>query len=378
MKLLAIVCPNGLGHFRRTVAILERLLDIHGAIDIELACQQWQLGRLSKTVEFSEIWQNSVQYDFTITENLVFWGDSGRQLNLPSLTQWIHKIDQTRIDTFDFILSDNLTGVLELRSDAVLMGSFLWSDVLEPSFAQEPEVAKFIAQERSLLNRYCPPMLCVGPLATPGVLSSTKAVRCNFMFYSTFDTYTPSPKSKPPWKIAVLSGAKNTTCKKIHRQIIEHLLLGDDWDVVLPEETLEIGSFSTDQQSPVDVFDFSQEAYRMCDVIIARPGMGTIHDTLAAGIPLLCSYEYNHELVHLASCLSALGLGFDFGSNVDASALDEALRSLLSPSSLKRRTEARSKLGTGGLDQAAAWITGYIQGRTQPYTSSSDLTDPRI
>ena len=39
---------------------------------------------------------------------------------------------------------------------------------------------------------------------------------------------------------------------------------------------------------------------------------------------------------------------------------------------------AESKLGTGGLDQAAAWVTGYIEGRTQVYTNSSDLTDPQI
>ncbi len=106
--------------------------------------------------------------------------------------------------------------------------------------------------------------------------------------------------------------------------------------------------------------------------------MGTIHDTLAMGTPLLCSYEYNHELVHLASRLATLGLGFDFGCNVDRSSLDQALRSLLSASSLKQRTEARSKLGTGGLDQAAAWITGYIEGRTHAFTRSLDLTDPRI
>ncbi len=238
MKLLAIVCPNGLGHFRRTVAILERLLDIHGPIDIELACKEWQVERLLQTVEFSEVWLKSVCYDFSITEDLVFWAESGSQLNTPALTQWVDKFDHTKLSAFDFVLSDNLTGVLELRPDAVLMGSFLWSDVLEPNFAGEPEVAKFIAHERNLLSRHRPPMLCVGPLATPGVLDSTRAVRCNFMFYSKFDPYTSPAKSEPPWKVAVLSGARNKTCEKIHHQLIEHLLLEDDWNVVLPRETL--------------------------------------------------------------------------------------------------------------------------------------------
>jgi len=378
MKLLAIVCPNGLGHFRRTVAILERLLDIHGPLQIELACQQWQVERLLQTVKFSNIWRQSVNYNFGITQDLVFWAESSQELSTTLLTRWVDKVRPSYIDSFDFVLSDNLTGILELRSDAVLMGSFLWSDVLESNFKQNPEVAGFIAHERNLLEVHRPPMLCVGPLATRGVLDRTRPIRCNFMFYSRFESYTPSAGAEPPWTVAVLSGARNKTCETIHHKLIEHLLREDKWRVSLPIETLQNSLLTADQRSSIDVFDFSQKAYRMCDVIIARPGMGTIHDTLSAGTPLLCSYEYNHELAHLASRLSALGLGVDFGSNLDGSALDRALESLLSTASLREQREARSKLGTGGLDQAAAWITGYIEGRTQVYTNSSDLTDPQI
>ena len=49
-------------------------------------------------------------------------------------------------------------------------------DVLR-GYEEVPEVKKFIDQETALLNRYTPPMLCVGEIAMPHVLEMTMPVR---------------------------------------------------------------------------------------------------------------------------------------------------------------------------------------------------------
>lgn len=59
------------------------------------------------------------------------------------LRGWLRRLARVEeIAAADLVLSDNLPGVLELRADAVLSGSFLWSDVLGEAYGDHPAVAE--------------------------------------------------------------------------------------------------------------------------------------------------------------------------------------------------------------------------------------------
>ena len=78
-------------------------------------------------------------------------------------------------------LSDNLAGFLQMRPDAVLMGSFLWSDVLETAYSQNSNVRRFAEWERGLLDRFRPSMLCVGQMVMPEAAERTRVVPLPWM-----------------------------------------------------------------------------------------------------------------------------------------------------------------------------------------------------
>jgi hypothetical protein len=70
LKILAVVCPNGLGHYRRTVGILRRVAKRVPA-RISLACERWQFERCRNS-EPSE-WHRSVDYIFDVMAPGVHW-----------------------------------------------------------------------------------------------------------------------------------------------------------------------------------------------------------------------------------------------------------------------------------------------------------------
>src|SRR5690606_13010255 len=72
----------------------------------------------------------------------------------------------------DRVVSDNLVGALRDRADALLMGSFLWSDVLVGSSVYQ-EIAHF---EHKLLQEYEPIMIGVEDIAMPGVKQRTRFI----------------------------------------------------------------------------------------------------------------------------------------------------------------------------------------------------------
>ena len=65
----------------------------------------------------------------------------------------------------------------------------------------------------------------------------------------------------------------------------------------------------------VEVFDYSPSSYQMIDVIICRPGVGTLTDALLAGIMPICLVgEKNSEIINNSKILSDAGLAITYNT----------------------------------------------------------------
>ncbi len=181
--IVAIVCSNGLGHFHRVLSVLQSLTALRRKLTISLICERWQKARFEGSRTLSDLEGSAnIRWHHGIMNPGVQWSSDLYDYSDDRLFSWADRLgDIPDVRDAKLGLSDNLAGFLQLRPDAVLMGSFLWSDVLEKAYSQNPNVRRFVQWERGLLDRFRPSLLCVGQMVMPAAAERTRAVPLPWM-----------------------------------------------------------------------------------------------------------------------------------------------------------------------------------------------------
>jgi hypothetical protein len=335
---LAVVCANGLGHFRRSVAILDRLLAITDPFALSIVAETWQWERTREWPASARL-RRIARHFPGVMEPGVIWSSDPRAYDGDRLTAWLERLRALEaIERADLVLSDNLAGVLSLRSDAVLLGSFLWSEVLADAHPTHPRVAELAKTDHALLTRAKPPMLCVEALAMPGVLLRTDPVQLPWMCESVAPSPRPLPE-KP--RIAVLGGATGSAARPLTR-VIERL-----------EAMPVIVERGGEAEPRFDTYD----------LVVLRPGAGTVTACVAARVPMILAYEPNPELAHNASRIEALGIGLDAGPDPDPERVIAHVERVLDPSVHSAMSATMASMPSNGIDRAASWLRERLASR---------------
>jgi hypothetical protein len=262
-----VISPNGLGHARRSLAVASCLRDLMPEIEITLVAELWQRDRLG---------------DHGFTWRRGGLAEAPRWPHRPGsdLLAWRDRLAQSgALHDADRVVSDNLAGVLALRPDTILEGSFLWSDILDGV----PGCEAFVADERALLAAHRPIMVCVHDMAMPGVHERARAVGVEWM-----GDGVPSPTRRSGGQVAVLGGASGAADGPLA-----------DLASALTRKGVSV----------VTAFDHSPAAYAACDVVVCRPGLGTVTDCILAGVPMVLHVEDDHpEMVWNTRRLVELGM----------------------------------------------------------------------
>lgn len=346
-----VVSPNGLGHLRRVTGVLDRLHALAPQLHTTVVAEPWQVEAFAGDAIAGPVLA-AVEVRSGVTEPGVRWHptqphlyDDGRLLAWEDRLAALPEVAEA-----DLVISDNLAGTLAVRPDAVLMGSFLGSDVLDAAFGDRPEVAAFVQHERSLLARHRPAMLCVADLAMPGVLERSRPVRLPWMCPPRPDD-PPDRRGGPP-AVAVSVG-RTGAGDDLARNAVR-ALLDAGYEVAAPARLHDAAPGGR----PVADFDHSAGAFGRVDVVVGRPGLGLLHDCVAHRVPVVAVHEgSNLELEHNAARVGQLGLGIDAGTDPDPVAIVAAVEELTSGPSAHRVRSAMAALATDGLDRAASWIT---------------------
>lgn len=346
MRILAVVCHSGLGHYGRTLALLARLA-ARQPVSVTLVCESWQVERMPLPFPADVVTgvvepgvHGPVNADLYRDGRLLAWEE--RLARVPAL--W-HA---------DVVVSDNLCGVLSVRPDAILVGSFLWSDVLGEAYPSHADVQRFVLRERELLARHSPPMLCVGDVAMPGVLQRTRAVPLPWMCEAV--SRTPAARSVP--RIALLGGATGVA-DEILVQAARALSDGP-WELCLPPSLLERAS--PRGRAPCLPFGYGPQDFSALSAVVCRPGMGTVTDCVSYHLPMVTLHEANSpEMEHLAGRLEALGVAKNLGAAPAGESVVLAIHDLLGRAARMRSRLAELK--TDGLDRAVDWLVETAQGR---------------
>lgn len=358
MKILAVTCPNGLGHFRRVIDVLHALSSLLPDLAMEIVCSEWQKERMSNWDRLKDLqkWIGLQGFRY-LPDPGVLWSNNPGDYSDGRLRRWVHSLDNiSGIHEADLVLSDNLAGVLQIRSDAVLMGSFLWSDVLGAAFPNNREVEAFVAWEQKLLARCYPPMLCVETMMMPGVEQRTQAVPLSWMRRSGDRPHVHRDnmvRTNP--RAAVLIGATG---------MMENLI-GDFLDALLEygvDLSLPKRLYMMRRDQPgVSLFTFNPKDFLSSDFALCRPGLGTIHDCIFYGIPMaFVPGDENIELTHNRNRIEAMNLGICLDNALSPSEFAEQVSTVLNTEKLLEIRQRMAEIPMKGVDQAAQWLQNRL------------------
>jgi len=280
MRCCFIACDHGLGHTRRVVSVCRELKS-HPGITATILARSEQAGKFGGRAE---------HFETRTTRSALAKGD-------PDASRWHDRLPP--LDEFDVVVSDNLPEVLEIRNDAILMGSFLWHQAL-------PDIdARYRRNAERLVARYRPTMIGSALFASRQLQSSTQ-----FVDVGLFESSPIAPAAGTDLLVAC---GYTDQCLDQTTAAVRAMAEGTK----PPYGTVHVEPRALPGRHPdwMAPADFSARMYSRLAAAVLRPGVGTVTDALQGGARIFCFYEQgNDELKHNARQLEVYGYGMDCGT----------------------------------------------------------------
>jgi hypothetical protein len=350
-RVAVLACSHGLGHCKRALQVVARLLESARVVEVDVYMEEWQL-------EFTRTLPGMAGplVDGRLRLHAVPVG-SDLSLRPPGRDSaryfaWVDRLrEEEALASADVVVSDNLTRTLAARPDAVLMGSFLWHDVLRARDAITGDVAAF---EEELLARTRPPMLCVDEIAMPCVGRCTQAVRLPWFCDGRHDR---SARDRPLRQVLLMGGATEAVERAL-RDLAAVLLEETEFALAVPPRLLDGGSPGGGDR--FELFGFSDADYEACDLVVGRPGVGTVTDCVRFALPFLAFGDENDaEMRHNARRVEELGLGRRIRLNDHARTV-RLLRDELTREDCARWSANAASRPCGGIEAAARFVEARL------------------
>ena len=249
-----------------------------------------------------------------ITEDSVRWRHNPESYTDANLNGWETEWkSHAKLANSDFVISDNLVGVLEKRPDAVLSGSFLWHEVIAAYSNRNEACKRFVDREISLLQQNAPKMICNQSLASRAVIELTSPVGVSWMI----DEIAQQTSLTAQKSILVHGGGTRT----LDSQVLE----------IAKKLRKENFKVFTDLEYEQDCFDYRDATWRTIGVVVCRPGAGTATECVKWKIPMVILRDAeNSEAEYIAERLTLLGLAHGFADGLGNDQLIEWARDALS------------------------------------------------
>ena len=344
--LAILVSANGYGHIRRQILIATDLLKQNLNLRVSFALTDAQHRRFKVEIENLGDRAEAV---VGITEDSVRWRHDANSYTNANLNGWESELkSNASLVNADFMMSDNLVGVLETRPDTVLSGSFLWHEVISAHAISNEACRKFVEREIHLLRTCTPKMICNADLATPAVLSLTNPVLMPWMVEELSKSQLPNRAllgSNERAAILVHGGGTRTLDDRV-RAIAQ--LLRTNGHVVY-----------TDLEDDSMCFDYQDSTWQKLGVVICRPGVGTTTECVKWKIPMIVLRDKeNFEAEYIAEKLRKLGLAHFF-KNQDESSIIAQVCEIISPENISKYLDPFELCKLNGIADAASFLSEH-------------------
>ena len=262
MKIGIYICSNGYGHFHRMLQVCTHL-PFH---EIDIHCERYQYNRFKPT-------QDNL--------NFIFYKES----NIRWDRKRVGSIDTSGIDKYDRVITDNLVEVLKYRPDALLSGSFLWSDIWREKYGNND----FSDEQDKIFHDVKPRVVCNGDVV-----------------FGQLKKYIN--------KVDIGWGCKDNSTEDFNLNRIVCITPSLNYTEKYTEKFLEI------RNEYQDDVDFSLNINHTDNsMFIIRPGLGMITTCVSHRIPIVALWDEDDsiEIQHLAHKVEELGIGISLNVNDD-------------------------------------------------------------
>ena len=262
MKIGIYVCSNGYGHFHRMLQVCTHL----PFCEIDIHCERYQYNRFKPT-------QDNL--------NFIFYKES----NIRWDRKRVGSIDTSGIDKYDRVITDNLVEVLKYRPDALLSGSFLWSDIWREKYGNND----FSDEQDKIFHDVKPRVVCNGDVV-----------------FGQLKKYIN--------KVDIGWGCKDNSTEDFNLNRIVCITPSLNYTEKYTEKFLEIRN---EYQDDVD-FSFNIN-HTDNSMFVIRPGLGMITTCVSHRIPIVALWDEDDsiEIQHLAHKVEELGIGISLNVNDD-------------------------------------------------------------
>ena len=262
MKIGIYICSNGYGHFHRMLQVCTHL-PFH---EIDIHCERYQYNRFKPK-------QDNL--------NFIFYKES----NIRWDRKRVGSIDTSGIDKYDRVITDNLVEVLKYRPDALLSGSFLWSDIWREKYGNND----FSDEQDKIFHDVKPRVVCNGDVV-----------------FGQLKKYIN--------KVDIGWGCKDNSTEDFNLNRIVCITPSLNYTEKYTEKFLEIRN---EYQDDVD-FSFNIN-HTDNSMFIIRPGLGMITTCVSHRIPIVALWDEDDsiEIQHLAHKVEELGIGISLNVNDD-------------------------------------------------------------
>mgnify|MGYP001385648491 FL=1 len=291
MKIGIYVCSNGYGHFHRMLQVCTHL----PFCEIDIHCERYQYNRFKPT-------QDNL--------NFIFYKES----NIRWDRKRVGSIDTSGIDKYDRVITDNLVEVLKYRPDALLSGSFLWSDIWREKYGNND----FSDEQDKIFHDVKPRVVCNGDVV-----------------FGQLKKYIN--------KVDIGWGCKDNSTEDFNLNRIVCITPSLNYTEKYTEKFLEIRN---EYQDDVD-FSFNIN-HTDNSMFVIRPGLGMITTCVSHRIPIVALWDEDDsiEIQHLAHKVEELGIGISLNVNDD----------FILPSDVTKYRESFKKLNLNGYLKFAGLI----------------------
>lgn len=314
-KIAIVICPHGFGHIRRVCELLSEFYRRNALVEIHLFVKPKHFEQFKN---YFSSWT-----DFPLSE--IHWQTIPMKLApdfqnesyfISDYFEWISDmVTASKVNKFDLVLSDNLYGVLEAFPHSIVQGSFSWCEITSTI----PVFNELGKKEKEHLIKYRPIQICLDRMATPMVKEFTLPIFTNW--WCVKNKSRKLPYTGRPNRILLTAGGTSSALNQMSelvdklKEYPQFVLMADNrLHQLYPENTLE--------------FNFSDEEFNSLDLIIARPGIGILTESVKYSIPLFCLAE----TAHFEMSLNALHWSdLKFGLNLIDSPIDKILNILFDP-----------------------------------------------
>jgi hypothetical protein len=333
------ICQSGFGHHKRVATVIKEIIKIKPNLNIRLFTGIQKLNTIKSRIEFSHLFDNPhITWNVDLYRNAPNYDN---QINMHKVNTWITEVKQSRDNISGTIVLDNEALLLSVFPEAVVMGSFIWSDVLA-EFGNEDAVA-VADYERNLINNTNPDMLGLTDMAMDGV--KTKPGFHGLPWFCNQDGYSQNENKTN--HVLVTGGGKIETSINLLK-MADEIFNKIGARIFLDSQLYEISS------KKYPLFDYSTNAFRFLSAVVCRPGIGILTDCVKFRIPVIACTEKGHtEINHNALKVDNLGIGLMLEFQVD---LEQKLSGFFNTQNLNLYRKAYQQLKCGGHIMAAQWL----------------------